>query len=56
MSREWLSILSQAGIVVFLVGGFWLFLELNPRDPSGQDDWFAEAAGLLTMFFACMAL
>jgi hypothetical protein len=56
MSREWLSILSQAGVLVVGLGGFWLFLQLYTGDVPDRVDWFCEVVGLLTVLFSCMAL
>ncbi len=58
MSRNWLSILVQAAIVVVSLGGFWLFLELYKGDaPTVADgDWFPQLAGLLVVLTSGAAL
>jgi hypothetical protein len=56
MSREWLSILSQAGVLIVGLGGFWLFLQLYTGDVPDRVDWFCEVVGLLTVLLSCMAL
>jgi hypothetical protein len=56
MSRVWLSILSQAGVIVVFLGAFWLFLQLYTGDVPDRADWVCDVVGLMTLLFACMAL
>ena len=56
MSRQWLSILSQAGVIVAFLGAFWLFLQWYTGDVPDRADWVCDVVGLLTVLFACMVL
>jgi hypothetical protein len=53
MSRKWLSVLIQAGIVVVTLGAFWLFLEAF-KDSVPR--WFAEIVGFLTVLVVCLVI